>query len=711
MSAFPSGMASPVPNAESGPLDWRDDPGRSGVGRSTDRGSRVMGFGIWRALCTAIVAGLVVAAQAQPQSQGAAPVPAEAFYRDAAIESARLSPSGRWLAMTTGKNTGRLGLVVFDLEKWALHSQPALFSDADIENFHWLGDDRLVFDISDRTRGSGEQRWWPGLFVVNRDGSQQRQLIALDRAFVSNERRMGREQLEYNHQLLHVPRGSGDEVVIGEWVWDGQGEFQGIVAKRLNVDTGRLALTGLGAPPNAWRWMFDPDGEPRVVVTRKGGRSVLHWRPPGSAEWKAVAEYDPLNAPFVPRYLDASGVLYVTVAEGAGGTDVLKRFDFATGRPQPEAVVSTPGFDFRGSTLSEYPGGKVLGVRVTTDAETTIWFDPRLDALQKEADRQFAGRINRLQCRRCGAPDMVTLVLSYNDRDPGVYLLHHSATNAWRRVAARRPDIDPRRMGSVDFARIKARDGLEIPVWVTTPAGAAPQKAPAVVLVHGGPWIRGRQWDWSADAQFLASRGYVVIEPEFRGSDGYGGVLERAGWRQWGQAMQDDLVDALDWAIGKGWVDKDRVCIAGASYGGYATLMGLARHGDRFRCGVAWLGVTDPRLMLTWRRDSNLGEEALRYDLPAMIGDPVKDAAMLDAHTPVLLADRIKAPLLLAYGREDRRVPLVHGNRMRDALVAAGRPPEWVLYDGEGHGWLKLETRLDFARRLEAFLARHLAPR
>lgn len=671
-----------------------------------------MRFGLLRAGCALFVAAAagVLVVPRPAVAQAAAPVPAEAFFRDAAVQSAQLSPSGRWLAMTTGKNTGRLGLVVFDLEKWALHSQPSLFSDADIERFHWLGDDRIVFGISDRTRGSGEQRWWPGLFIVNRDGSQQRQLVALDRAVISTERRIGREPLDYNHQLLHVPRGNGDEVVIGEWVWDTHGEYQGIVAKRLNVNTGRLTLTGLGAPPNVRQWMFDPDGEPRIVLTRRAGRMAMHAKPPGATEWKIVAEYDAMSTPFRPRFLDADGALYVTVAEGPGGTDVLKRFDFAAGKPHDEPVVSTPGFDFLGSTVSEHPGGKTLGVRVTTDAETTVWFDPRLKALQAEADKQFPGRINRLQCRRCGQPDMVTLVFSYNDRDPGVYLLHQSANNQWKRVAARRPEIDPRRMANVDFARVKTRDGLEIPVWVTTPAGAAPNKAPAVVLVHGGPSVRGRQWNWSANAQFLASRGYVVIEPEFRGSDGYGVRLMRAGYRQWGQAMQDDLVDALDWAVGKGWVDKDRVCIAGASYGGYATLMGLARHGDRFRCGVAWLAVSDPRLMLKWRYDSDLGEEWLQHELPAMIGDPVKDAAMLDANTPVLLAERIKAPLLMAYGREDRRVPLVHGNRMRDALVAAGRPPEWVVYDGEGHGWLKVETRLDFARRLEAFLARHLAP-
>ena len=224
------------------------------------------------------------------------------------------------------------------------------------------------------------------------------------------------------------------------------------------------------------------------------------------------------------------------------------------------------------------------------------------------------------------------------------------------------------------------------------------------------PWMRGRSWQWNPMPQFLASRGYVVIEPEFRGSTGFGARHFRAGWKQWGQAMQDDLVDALAWAVREGHADGKRVCIAGGSYGGYAVLMGLARHGEQFRCGAAWSSVTDPRLLFKWRRDSAVGSEDREYSYPLLIGDPVADAAMLDANTPVLLAARIKTPVFLAHGGADERVPLVHGERMRDALVAAGRPAEWVVYSDEGHGWLKLETRLDFAKRLEAFLARHLGP-
>ncbi len=655
------------------------------------------------------VAVLSTASSAWAAPAGAvAPPPPEVFYRPPDIEKASLSPSGRWLAVATGTGLPRVGLAVIDLEKLQAHAMAARFGDADIDEFHWVDDDLLVFSVVDRTLGSGEQRWWPGLWVVERDGSSLRQLVSLNREWTSRDRRVAREPLPYNHRLLHVPHDGSGEVIVGEYVYDGTGEFRQVIAKRLDVRTGRVRSLAGGVPPNVWRWVFDPRGEPRVVVTRDRGRSAVHWRAPGADRWQLLAESDVFDARFDPRFVDGAGTLYVATFDGPNGTEVLRRFDFKAGRPEEQPMVSAPGFDFEGHLIIERPDERALGVRLTTDAETTVWFHPRVAAMQDEADRRWPDRINRLSCRRCGTDDMVTLVFSFSDRDPGRYWLHDRASGQWHALGESRSGIRPQQMAATSFERIKARDGLEIPVWITRPPGPGPH--PAVVLVHGGPWLRGREWSWDADAQFLASRGYVVIEPEFRGSTGYGQTLYRAGWKQWGQAMQDDLVDALQHVVGKGWVDPKRVCIAGASYGGYATLMGLARHGDAFRCGVAWVGVTDPRLMFRWSSSYDVGTEHREHSYPRLIGDPEADRAMLDANTPVLLADRIKSPVLLAYGSADRRVPLVHGERMRDALVAAGRPPEWVVYVGEGHGWLKLETRVDFARRVEAFLARHLKP-
>ncbi len=251
-------------------------------------------------------------------------------------------------------------------------------------------------------------------------------------------------------------------------------------------------------------------------------------------------------------------------------------------------------------------------------------------------------------------------------------------------------------MATLDLHRIKARDGLDLPVWVTMPRGKAQASRPAVVLVHGGPWVRGTHWRWNADAQFLASRGYVVIEPEYRGSTGFGRAHFRAGFKNWGTTMQDDVADAVRWAAGNGLIDGKRVCVAGASYGGYATLMGAIRYPELYRCGVAWVAVSDPRLLFEpiWRSD--IPREARQYSMPAMIGDPVKDAVLLKAAAPVEHAGEIKIPILMAFGELDRRVPIDHGRRMRAAMQAAGQQPEYIVYDGEGHGWLKVENRIDF---------------
>ena len=637
--------------------------------------------------------------------------PAEAFYRHADMDQAALSPSGRKLALTSGlgggAGAGRVRLMVFDLESDAPPVQVAGFKDADIERFQWVNDDRLVFSLIDRSRAGGEQRFWHGLFSVRPDGSEQRQSIKIRSHWVAEARPGAKEPLDWNHHLLTVPLGGGDEVVVGVDRYDGRNNLIEVGAKRLNVITQSTTSLSAGVPDHVVRWWFDPLGEPRVLASWFEGENRIYWRGPGQKEWVELARFPALERRFWPAFVDADGVLYVTQASGPAGVAVLKRFDFERRRPQAEATVSTPGFDFSGSFVVDGDGRKLLGVRVLTDAETTAWFSPRMKALQQRVDARLPGRINRLSCRRCENDDAVLLIDSYSDQEPGEYWVFHPDGERWQKVGRVRPEIDAAKMATLDLHRIEARDGADLPVWVTRPPAPSGPR-PAVVLVHGGPWVRGGSWHWDADAQFLASRGYVVIEPEFRGSTGYGAAHFRAGWKQWGGTMQDDVADALKWAVAKGWVDGSRVCIAGASYGGYATLMGLARYPELYRCGIAWVAVTDPRLMYSIDAASDIGDEFKLYRYPALIGDPVTDAALLKAASAVELAPRIVAPLLLVYGSSDVRVPLEHGQKMRDALKAVGHPPEWLVYGGEGHGWLQSENRIDFAQRIESFLARNL---
>jgi dipeptidyl aminopeptidase/acylaminoacyl peptidase len=292
---------------------------------------------------------------------------------------------------------------------------------------------------------------------------------------------------------------------------------------------------------------------------------------------------------------------------------------------------------------------------------------------------------------------------------PRVFMLYNSATRQLSKIGASRPQIQPAQMGKQDLVTYAARDGLNIPAWLTLPHGKD-KNLPMVVLVHGGPYVRGNQWGWRPDAQFLASRGYAVLEPEYRGSTGFGEAHFKAGWKQWGLKMQDDIADGTRWAIAQGIADGKRICIAGASYGGYATLMGLVNNPELYQCGVDWAGVTDIRLMYTghWSFQSDLPDAWKQYGMPHLVGDLEKDAEQLKATSPLEQAARITQPLLLAYGGSDMRVPLYHGKKFRDAVQKTNRQVEWVEYEEEGHGWVLQKNRYDFWTRVEKFLDRNI---
>ncbi len=639
-----------------------------------------------RLLATVLVAFFLTSASAATND----PPPVEAFFARAKLQSAQISPSGQWLAITAAAGTGRLALAVVDTEGKQAPLITASFSNADITRFQWVNDERLVFTVADLFVGVGEERFG-GLYSIKRDGSQQRQLA--------------RGARYHGEALLAVPEGGGDVVVVGDYEFDLMADLASVNAYRVNVADGRREALTQNLPAHTKGWLFDPRGEPRVIVTTSDGTATLFWRSSRETAWRQIASYPEFRMGFRPVAVDGQGTLYGVVEEGQARTGVLTRFDFATGKPSDDAIVRTPGFDFSGWLLFSNDA-TLAGVRLVTDAETTVWLEPAMKRVQAAVDRKLPGHVNRVSCADCKAPTIV-LVDSYSDQDPGSVWVYRPATDEWHLVGQHRPDIDASKMARLDLHRVKARDGSDLPVWVTVPPGAPP-KSPAVVLVHGGPQVRGVHWGWNPEAQFLASRGYVVIEPEYRGSEGYGEAHVEAGWKHWGDTMQDDNADALAWAVGQGLVDPARACIAGASYGGYATLMGLIRFPDTYRCGVAWVAVTDPRLLFNadWQNDSQ--EETRRYYRPLTLGDPVRDAEMLRRSAPVERANEIKVPVLLAFGRDDRRVPIEHGLRMRAALTATGHPPEWGVYEGEGHGWRTIEHRFDFYRRVDRFLAAQL---
>ena len=655
-------------------------------------------------------------------------LPAQAFFSPPKVLDIALSPSGARLAITAQAANKRVGVFVVDLRQAGMPiTRAALFDDADVQDFHWQDDERLVFGLTDLQVGLGEMaRTAPGLFAVRFDGKEFRALVERQgRPLVTNGDPI--RTLRWNHVLLHVPvpgeqaeGARADEVVVGQMAFR-RNDLVQMDPLWLNTRTGQTRSLDLtGWPPDAVHWWFTPQGVPRLVRTLTDGNEALHWYTPAQdgkpGAWRRLAEAPLRQLPFQPLWVGQGERLFVRQARGRAGEAVVAPFDFAAGAPG-DALVTAPGFDFNGQLLGDRAGQRLLGVRIDTDAEQTVWFDPAMKAAQERVDARLPGRVNRISCRRCGSADAVMVVRSYADRLPGELLLWRQADNdgkgGWQRISTQQPGIDPERMATVDLHRIRARDGRDLPVWLTRPAGMQDKgdARAAIVLVHGGPWVRQGRWRWDPMVQFLASRGWLVIEPEFRGSDGYGRAHLEAGFRQWGQAMQDDVADALLWARAQG-LANDRACIAGGSYGGYSALMGLVRHPQLYRCASAWVAVTDPFLYLegSWWVNDDISAVGRRYALPTLVGDAEKDRAMLLANSPLAQADRIQAPLQLIWGGEDRRVPITHGERLRSALKAAGRPPEWIVYPDEAHGFTRGDNRIDMARQLERFFRQHLQP-
>ena len=640
-------------------------------------------------------------------ARAAEPLPVADFFRPPAFASMVMSPGGQSIAATAAGQGGRVGLVILDLRDLFRSKNIASFSDADVNSVQWVNDDRLVFDLTDRRLAYGDQKG-SGLLTTDRAGKEpMRLLIKREKHWITESgTRIADHSLSIFHWLHTVVRDASSDVIVQRLNYSNAREPQGTQLLRLDTRTGLTANLALGEPEHVFSYGLDAHGLPRALVTRWAGKQVLYWKAAQDQPWASIREYeaygDTGTAPGL-MYVDANDTLYATAGTSAG-TSALMQFDMRSGKLNGKTLLALAGYDFSGSLVRNGKGA-VLGVRYLTDARATHWFDPGMAQIQKQVDALLPGSINRLDCGNCESPTRV-LVISSSDRQPNVFRLFDVPAGTLEEVAASRPWIKPAAMAMRDMVRITARDGLSLPVHVTRPLGN-PAAAPMVVLVHGGPYLRGGEWRWDADSQFLASRGYVVIEPEFRGSTGFGRQLFRAGFKQWGLAMQDDIADATLWAIKQGYADAKRVCIAGASYGGYATLMGLIRYPEIYRCGVEWVGVTDIDLMYSsdW---SDATEQWKDHGMPAMIGDRVKDAAQLAATSPLKLAARLTQPLLMAYGGADRRVPIEHGKKLRDALLPHNKNVEWIEYPAEGHGWMLEANHVDFWTRVEKFLDRNL---
>jgi dipeptidyl aminopeptidase/acylaminoacyl peptidase len=632
----------------------------------------------------------------------------KSFFANSEFSSPLLSPSARYLAVRSSSAGGHNVLLVIDLVNNS-GKVVASYNNVDIGDFQWVSDERLIYNVRNNHEAQGDIRFGPGLYAINRDGSYGTQLADRRGESFVVEASYARKKLLPWHTFMLKQEGARDSefIYVRSPEYYDNGEVRRVDLLRLNTLSG--AAQSVPRPGPVHSWLLDQKGEPRIAIGTERGTTTIFYRDPTTDKWRQLARYSDNTGEangFEPLGFGPDGTLYVAANAGED-TRTLRTFDFATGKVSKEALVVTTGFDFVGALISNR--SKMLGVRFQTDAVENEWFDPGMKTVQQAVNKLRPGTINLIAVADRAEVPWV-LVESYSDQAPRRYTLYNTETGRLNEVGMTFPAIDSTRMAHQEPVRYKARDGLEIPALLTIPAGSSRKNLPLVVLVHGGPWVRGATWGWEPESQFLASRGYAVLEPEFRGSRGFGTKHFVAGWKQWGLAMQNDIADGARWVMAQGIADPARICIAGASYGGYATLMGLINDPDLYKCGIDWVGVTDINLMYDghWSFSSDLPDEWKRYGMPELVGDQVKDGAQLKATSPLEQAARIKQPVLLAYGGADRRVPLYHGKKFYDAVKHTNPNVEWIEYPEEGHGWWLAKTRIDFWSRVEKFLSKNI---
>jgi dipeptidyl aminopeptidase/acylaminoacyl peptidase len=632
----------------------------------------------------------------------------ESFFRDPDISHAQLSPQGGYVALVNAMPGGASVLAVRDT------SDPSKFNviantteDEVITAVHWINENRIGFTVKNLRKefdGNLDE------MAADRNGANLLHLISgnlyrRQNNVGSNIRSL---TLTSDYAFFDVAHDGSDDILVNKYKWNNVDRYpEHSRLYRFNTRTRQLQATFEGVqPPSTYGWLTDSRDVPRVAVSQRNGRCTTSYRKADDSSWTELETgvcFQDLR--FSPLFFDGDDTLYVRASHQGYGA--LFRYDLKSMKLDKEPFISTPGFDFNGSPEIDRASGKLLGIHLQTDAGTTVWLDPAMKAEQDKINTLLPGAVNTIHCASACLKGPVLLVESSSDRQPKQYILYNRASGKLLGLGSTHPDIVAKEMGLRDFHRYKARDGRQIPAYVTLPPGKANGPRPAVVLVHGGPSARGAYWDWDAQAQFLASRGYVVIQPEFRGSIGFGASHFQAGWKQWGGTMQDDLADAALWAVKQGWADPKRIGIMGASYGGYATLMGLIKNPEIFRAGVEWLGVADITMMFNTPQ-SDASQEALNYSMRTLIGDPDKDAERFNKNSPLLRAAELKQPLLMAHGSEDVRVPIVHASSFRDAVRRSNNNVEFIAYTNEAHGWRHADNRIAFWQRVEAFLDKNL---
>jgi len=468
----------------------------------------------------------------------------------------------------------------------------------------------------------------------------------------------------------------------------------------INIETGNLSLL-YENKENYDTWYADNTGTIRMATKTDGVNISYLYRNTDKNEFKVLLTTS-FKEVFTPQSFDAENKNIFVLSSIGRDKIALVEYDPEANKELKE-IYSNPDYDLT-STFYDRKNNVLAGVFWTGEKNEDYYFDKkwaeRIAGLKETFNGYLVGFAEWDDEMNKG------IVYIYSDRLPKKYYLYDFTAQEVTEIANPFYWINENDMAEMKPIKYTSRDGLTINGYLTLPKGIKPEKIPIVVNPHGGPWARDA-WFYNPEVQFLANRGYGVLQMNFRGSTGYGTKFWEASCKEWGKKMQDDITDGVEYLIKEGIADPERIAIYGASYGGYATLAGVTFTPNLYTCAIDYVGVAN---LFTFMNTIPPYWKPYLDQFYEMVGDPVKDSMLLAEGSPVLHVDKIKVPLFIVAGTNDPRVSIAESEQMRDALKGRGIEVEYLVKDNEGHGFLNQENRYDFYGAMEKFLEKYLKP-
>jgi dipeptidyl aminopeptidase/acylaminoacyl peptidase len=600
-------------------------------------------------------------------------IPLRDFFRNPQAAGFSISPNGKYLALLQPWNN-RLNIWIEPVEGGEAKRLTSI-TDRDISGVSWKGNDVVLFAKDN----GGDENYH--LYSVDRDGKHQRDLTPF-----TGVRATLVDDLEDNPTDVIIQTNQRDKQIFD--------------AYRLNVITGKITLVAQN-PGNIQQWITDWNGKIRAATTTDGVNTSLLYRKNEQSAWKTILTTN-FKESFDPEFFSFDNQHLYGVSNIGRDKAAAVEFDPETAK-EVRVIYENPDADV--DRLAYSRRRKVLTLATyKTWKQQIVFFDHATEDAYKYLQQQLPG----FDVARVGRDkeENKFIVILTGDRTLGSYYLYDIKAKEIRKLADLGPWLHPDELAEMRPIEYQSRDGLTIHGYLTLPKGRDAKNLPVVVNPHGGPWARD-DWEFNPEVQFLANRGYAVLQMNFRGSTGYGRKFFEASFKQWGGAMQDDITDGVHWVIQQGIADPKRVAIYGGSYGGYAVLEGLLKTPDLYAAGVDYVGVSNLFTFMNtippyWKPQLEMMHE--------MVGDPVKDKDWFQEHSPALNADKIKTPLFVAQGEKDPRVNINESNQIVDALKKRGVTVEYMVKPNEGHGFHNEENRFDFYAAMEKFLDGHLSP-